>query len=204
MKLYVNPMSPNSRKVSFVAKHLGLGCDVETVDFTKGENRSPEFLAINPNGKIPALKDGEFNLWESNAIMGYLCSKTDTDLWPKSNARYDIGRWMNWELAHWGRWISSYGFQTFLKGMLGMGEPDESAMAEAAGFIAKFGAVLDDHLAKNDYLVGDSPTIADFAVASHLTYRVPAKLPLGDFENITAWEARLNEVPAWRDSAPQM
>lgn len=85
-----------------------------------------------------------------------------------------------------------------------MGEPDEKAMEEAAGFIAKFGGVLDEHLEKNNYLVGDKPTIADFAVASHLTYRVPAKLPLDGFKNILAWEARLNEIPAWRDSAPKM
>ena len=204
MKLYVNQLSPNSRKVTAVAAHLGLDIETHVVDLGKGENRTPEFLAINPNGKIPALTDGDFSLWESDAIMAYLCSKTDTTLWPKTNARYDIQRWMNWELAHWGRWISSYGFETFLRGMFGLGEPDQKAMEEAAKFIAKFGTVLDDHLAKADYLVGDTATIADFAVASHLTYRVPAKLPLGDFANITAWENRLNEIPAWRDSAPKM
>ena len=204
MKLYVNDLSPNSRKVTSVANHLKLDCDIETLDFAKGENRAPEFLAINPNGKLPALQDGDFNLWESNAIMGYLCSKVDTDLWPKTNARYDISRWMNWELAHWGRWISSYGFETFLKGMFGLGEPDEAAMAEAAGFISRFGKVLDDHLSDKSFLVGDTLTIADFAVGSHLSYRIPAKLPLDDFKNILAWEARLLEVPAWRDSAPKM
>jgi glutathione S-transferase len=51
--------------------------------------------------------------------------------------------------------------------------------------------------------VGDGLTIADFAVASHLTYRVPAQLPLASFNNISAWEARLNEVPAWKNSAPK-
>lgn len=203
MKLYINSLSPNSRKVTAVASHVSSDCELEVVDLGKGGNKTPEFLAINPNGKIPALQDGDFSLWESNAIMGYLCSKADTDLWPKSDARYDISRWMNWELAHWGRWISSYAYETFLRGMFGLGDPDEKAMAEAAGFIAKFGKVLDDHLAKNNYLVGNTATIADFAVASHLTYRIPAKLPLDDFKNILAWEARLNEIPAWRDSAPK-
>lgn len=204
MKLFVNSISPNSRKVTAVASHLGIDCEVQTIDLSKGENRSPEFTAINPNAKVPALKDGDFCLWESNAIMCYLASKVDTDLWPKSNARYDIQRWMNWELAHWGRWISSYGFETFLKGMLGMGEPDEKAMAEAAGFVARFAKVLDDHLEKHPYLVDDHLTLADFAVASHLTYRGPAKLPLDEFKHISAWESRLNEVPAWRDSAPKL
>lgn len=204
MKLYINPMSPNSRKVTATAKHLDLDCEIQIIDLANGENKKPEFLAINPNGKLPALEDDGFTLWESNAMMGYLCGKTDTTLWPKSNARYDILRWMNWELAHWGRWISSYGFETFLKGMLGMGEPDEAKMKEAAGFIARFATVLDDHLGAQDFLVGDSLTIADFAVASHLTYRIPGKLPLDDYKNILAWDARLGEIPAWRDTAPQM
>ncbi len=204
MKLYINPMSPNSRKVTAVSHQLGLQSEVQIIDLGKAENRTPEFLAINPNGKIPALTDGDFHLWESNAIMAYLCSKQETSLWPKSNSRYDIIRWMSWELAHWGRWISTYGFETLLKGMFGLGEPDQKVMEEAAGFIAKFGGVLDAHLGKHDFLVDNTLTIADFAVGSHLTYRVPAKVPLDDFKNILAWEARLNELPAWRETAPKM
>jgi glutathione S-transferase len=203
LKLYVNPISPNSRKITSVFDHLGLKGEVQVVDFSKGEHRTPEFLALNPNGKIPALTDGDFNLWESNAIMAYLCAQVETPLWPKTNARYDIMRWMDWELAHFGRWISTYAYETFLKGLFGAGDPDEKVMAEAAGFIARFGKVLDDHLANREFLVGDCLTIADFAVASHLSYRVPARLPLDDFGHISAWEARLNEVPAWRNSAPR-
>ncbi len=204
MKLYVNPISPNSRKVTAVARYLNLDCETNIVDLGKGENRTTEFLAINPNAKVPAMVDGDFALWESNAIMAYLCSKQETPLWPSNNDRYAVMKWMNWELAHFGRWISTYGFETFLRGLLGAGEPDQKVILEAATFIAKFSKVLDDHLVDNKFLVGSEPTIADFAVAAHLTYRIPAKLPLDEFTNITAWEARLNEIPAWRDSAPEM
>lgn len=203
MKLYINPISPNSRKVMAVASSLQLDCEVELVDLAKGENRTPEFLKINPNAKIPALVDGDFMLWESNAIIAYLCSKKDTELWPKSNVRYDVMRWMNWELAHWGRWISTYGYETFLKGILGGGPPDEKILEESARFIKKFATVLDKHLAGQKFLTGDTVTIADFAVAAHLTYRIPAKLPLDEFKNITAWEEALNQIPAWKESAPQ-
>lgn len=202
MKLYLNPISPNSRKVAAVVAHLGLDCETQILDLAKGENKTPEFLRINPNGKIPALSDGELSLWESNAIMAYLCDKANSPLWPQGAERYLVMKWMNWELAHFGRWISSYAFETFLRGILGAGEPNQEAMAEAATFIARFARVLDEHLADRDFLVGDSLTIADIAVASHLTYRMPAKLPLAEFENITAWEVRLNEIPAWKASAP--
>lgn len=204
MKLYITPMSPNSRKVTAVVAHLGLDCETQIVDLSKGENKTPEFLAVNPNGKVPALSDGDFSLWESNSIMSYLCSKVDTDLWPNSDARYDITRWMNWELAHWGRWISTYGYETLLKAMFGQGGPDEAVLKEAGGFIGRFARVLDDHLAKRDFLVGEGLTLADFSVATHLTYRVPAKLPLDGFANIDAWSKRLDEIPAWRESMPSM
>ena len=202
MKLYLSPISPNSRKVSAVQAHLGLECDVQIVDLSNEDNRAPRYLAVNPNGMVPTMIDDGFTLWESNAIMAYMCSKVDTELWPDGNARYDVLRWMNWELAHWGRWLTIYGFEMF-RDKFGMGEVDEKALAAAGAAIARFGKVLDDHLSRRTFLVGDALTIADFAVASHLAYRIPAKYPLDSFKHILAWEARLAEVPAWRDTTPE-
>ena len=94
MKLYTNLFSPNARKVHAVAHALGIDLETHTVDLRAGEQRTPEYLALNPNGKVPTLVDGDTVLWESNAIMCYLAGKGDTDLWPKSAKRYDILRWM--------------------------------------------------------------------------------------------------------------
>lgn len=202
MKLYLSPISPNSRKVSAVKAHLGIECDVQIIDLSNGENRAPKYLAINPNGMVPALTDGDFTLWESNAIMAYLCSKAESDLWPDGNARYDVQRWMNWELAHFGRWLTIYGFEKF-RGKFGMGEPDDKVLAAAGTSIAKFAKILDDHLARRTFMVGEALSIADFAIASHLAYRVAAEYPLNSFKNVLAWEERLLEVPAWRDTVPE-
>ena len=103
MKLYGFPHSPNTWKVRAVAAHLGLRLDFEFVDLTKGQSRTPAFLALNPTGRTPALVDGDFKLWESNAIMQYLASRTTNSLWPdEARARADIMRWQSWQLAHWG------------------------------------------------------------------------------------------------------
>jgi glutathione S-transferase len=75
MKLYHFPRSPNTRKVLAVIVHLGLNTELETVDLLKGEQMKPEFIRLNPNHKTPALQDGDFLLWESNAIMQYLASR---------------------------------------------------------------------------------------------------------------------------------
>ena len=85
MKLYYFP-SPNPQKIRFALNELGLDCETVAVDLTKGEQRSPEFLALNPCGRVPVLVDGELKLWESHAILAYLGEKTGR-LWPTTFGR---------------------------------------------------------------------------------------------------------------------
>ena len=75
MKLYHHPLSPNVRRVRLTAAVLGLELEEQVVDFAKGEHKTPSFLAINPNGALPALVDGDFVLTESRAIMQYLAAQ---------------------------------------------------------------------------------------------------------------------------------
>src|SRR5690242_13589624 len=120
MDFYTNPLSPNCRKVDAVAKQLGLELNYKIIDVRKGEHRTPAYLAINPNGKVPALVDGDIKLWESNAIQCYLAAKLDTEMWPKSPLRYDILRWQAWELAHFGLAARSVTFERLIKRLLGL------------------------------------------------------------------------------------
>ena len=80
MKLHTAPGSPSGRKVQAVILHLKLDVQVQNHDFAKGELRAPEYLALNPNGSVPTLVDGDFVLWESNAIMQYLADKAGDQL----------------------------------------------------------------------------------------------------------------------------
>src|SRR3954470_23409904 len=103
MKLYYFE-TPNGRKPCAVAKYLGLSVDFVRVDLAKGEQRLPQYLASNPNGKIPVLEDGEVKLWESPAIMCYLAHKAGSELWPKDDLlKIDLIRWLNWDTAHFSR-----------------------------------------------------------------------------------------------------
>ena len=96
--------SPNSRKVEAVIDHLGLEVEIVRHDF-RGGLRSPDYLALNPNAKVPTLVDGTFVLWESNAIMQYLADKVGSDsLFPRDpRTRADIVRWQCWELVHFNQ-----------------------------------------------------------------------------------------------------
>jgi glutathione S-transferase len=202
MDFYSNLLSPNCRKVDAVAKQLGIELDTKLVDVRKNEHRSPAYLALNPNGKIPTLVDGDLVLWESNAIQCYLASKKDNDLWPKTNLRYDIMKWQAWELAHFGAATRAIGFERLVKPLLGLGTPNEARCVEEEENVKRFGAVLDGALKGKRFLCNDQLTLADFCVASSLTYAEQARLPIADFTNVRRWLATMDEQPAWRASKP--
>ena len=87
MKLYNANLSPNAMRVRAVANELGIALEVIDVDLRSGGNRTKEFLALNPNGKVPVLVDGDFVLWESRAINAYLATtKPEHGLYPPTPA----------------------------------------------------------------------------------------------------------------------
>lgn len=196
MKLHVFPASPNARKVLVANALLGLNIPVEIVDLPGGGHRSAEFLALNPNCKIPVLEnDDGTSLWESNAIINRMCAETDTPLWPKSNARYDIMRWQFWESCHWSPACTPY-ISRHLFGNEGVD------LEAAAGDFHKYAKVLNDHLEGRDWLVGEAMTTADVSVSAILCYRGPCQYPLGDYENINRWIDKIEALDAWQAANP--
>jgi glutathione S-transferase len=203
MKLYGFPFSPNTWKVRAVAAHLGLPLEDVLVDLGKGEQRAPDYLALNPTGRTPTLVDGDFVLWESTAIMQYLASQKPNALWPDDvRTQADIARWQSWYLQHWSGACNPLLFERFVKSFFNMGPPDAAAVARATTAFHKEAAVLDRHLASRTYLVGEGPTLADFTVVSPFVYAAQGEFPLGDYPHLRGWSARIVAMPAWRDTAP--
>ena len=204
MKLYGFPPSPNTWKVRAVAAHLGLRLDFEFVDLTKGQSRTREFLALNPTGRTPVLVDGDFKLWESNAIMQYLASRTANALWPDdARARADIMRWQSWQLAHWANGCDPLILERVVKAFLNLGAPDAAIVSKGIEVFNNEARMLDAHLAKQQCLVGKEVTLADFSVAAPLFYATEAELPIAPYPHIRDWFARVSALPAWRETAPQ-
>jgi glutathione S-transferase len=202
MKLHGFPPSPNTWKVRAVAAHLGLPLELEFVDLTKP--RSSNYLAVNPTGRAPTLVDGDFVLWESNAIMQYLAGRAANPLWPDdARTRADIMRWQSWQLAHWGKEACEpLIFQRMVKKIVGLGPPDDAIVAKGTEAFHREARVLDAHLAKNRYLVGTELSLADFSVAAPLVYAKEAELPLAPYSHVRDWSARVLALPAWRETAP--
>jgi glutathione S-transferase len=204
MKLYYFPPSPNTRKVHAVAIHLQLPIDLRLVDLQKGEQHHPEFVQLNPTGRTPVLQDDDFILWESTAIMQYLASQVPNSLWSEDpQIRADIMRWQSWQLAHWYSVCQPLQFENFVKSLLQLGEPDLQVVQQTTDRFHKEASVLNNHLANREYLVSNTLTLADFSVASDLTYAIPARFPLENYQHIQAWYARIEQLPAWQQTAPR-
>src|SRR5947207_2221710 len=102
MDLYYGRMSGNSARAFFGLTEIGVSFRPHVLDARGGENKSPEYLAVNPMGKIPSLTDGDFKLWESNAINWYAAEKfPEKRLVPSTpEGRADVHRWLFFQSAH--------------------------------------------------------------------------------------------------------
>ncbi len=111
-------------------------------------------------------------------------------------------RWLTWNSEHFTRHAGELYFQYIIKSKFNLGAPDEAAIEEATGFFKKFAGVLNDHLRGRKYILGDTLSVADFAVGITLPYAQTANIPVAEFPEISRWHARLNEFPAWREPFP--
>lgn len=206
MKLYGFPASPNTWKVRALAAYLKTPLEFEVVDLLTGAQQTPAFLTLNPTGRTPVLVDGDFKLWESNAILQYLASKNPTPLYPNdAKGRADVCRWQCWELAHWGaQACQPLTFENLVKKFVNLGAPDQAVVAKATEAFNKEAKMLDAHLARHKYLVNDTLTIADFTVAAPLFHAQGAGMPVAPYANIGAWFGRVSALPCWNETAPQM
>jgi len=203
MKIHLTPPSPRAIRVLAVLHHLGLDPEITLVDLVGGAHLKPEFAALNPNRKMPVLEDDGFVLWESNAIIQYLAAKSgDQGLWPSEPRRQaDVSRWQCWELAHWGPACGTLVFERFVKQFFGQGDPTPSEVARGEEEFHRYADVLNTHLARRSWLVGDAVTLADMSVGAWLVYS--QYYPVERYGEILRWYEGLAALPAWRKALPQ-
>lgn len=207
MKLHAIRASHNCRRVLATASQLGIELEVVEPSLPSGDLRKPEYLALNPMGKVPTLElDGGGSLWESNAIMHYLASlKPGNALWPEDGLkRAEIARWQFWDANHLSTGTAPLAFQRLFKPMFLKQQPDEAVVEKAIKAFDTYAPVLNGQLEGKRYIIGDDLTLADFSVGASFTYAGPAGAPLDSYPHIKAWLGRLDELPAWKASAPQM
>jgi len=205
--LHGHPYSPNSRKVHWALEEMGAPYVYKTVNLATREQKSPEFLRLNPNGRVPVVVDGEgdngFVLYESNAILWYLADKYDHGhIVPEDLAeRALIDQWMWWQASDLapatGRpWIMKFYHTRF--GAPFDGDKHQHMVQAAASPLL----LLDQHLATRKFVVGERFTIADIALSEFFGLCSEAGIPLGEVPHVSAWFARLAERPGFRKTRP--
>jgi glutathione S-transferase len=205
IELYVFPPSPRAFKVIAAANHLGLDYKLHLVDLRKGEQKSPQYAALNPNMRMPTLRDGDFVLWESNAILQYLaCKRPQSGLLPADErARLDVISWQFWDSSHWDPACSVFAFEYLVKGLLGIGAADPAAVAKGAEMFHRAASVLNGQLAGRKFITGAVLTLADFAIGSGMILAGSAHYPIDSYIEIKRWYSDLSGLPAWQKTLAQ-
>jgi len=201
MRFYDFHESGNGYKIRLLLSQLGLPHERIELDILEGETRTPEFLALNPNGRIPllVLDDGR-TLAESNAILYFLAQRTA--YWPEDRfERAQVLQWMNFEQYSHEPYIAVVRFWTF------SGQLDQHA-AELPERRMRGNAALDvmeAYLAGRPFFVGDRYSIADIALYAYTHVAHEGGFDLTSRPNVTGWLARVASQPgaiAITDAAP--
>lgn len=180
----------------WLLEEIGIEYEQIPIDFRKGENRDPEFLAINPNGKLPALVDGDLVLFESMAINLYLAKKYGGDLYPDNET--DIAL-----TDMWSFWVMSeieYDLLVILLNRRIFAEADrDTDRADRAEKRLKTPMnILNQALEGKNYLLGDSFTVVDLNVAAVFSWCRPARVGLDQWPALKDWLGRCTNRPAFK------
>ncbi len=198
LKIWGRANSSNVQKVLWCCTELGL--DNERIDagLAFGVVDQPDYLALNPNGRVPTIEDDGFVLWESNAILRYLAGKYGgATLWPDDpQARANVDRWMDWQaMSLWPALVPAF------FGLVRTPETqrDGAAIQASVDETTVFARILDGQLAGKEFVVGANFTLADLVlgIIAHRWFTLAIERPA--LANLDAWYGRLNERAGFRE-----
>ena len=197
LKIWGRNSSMNVQKVLWVCTELDIPFERIDLGGPFGGNDKPEYLALNPSGRVPTIEDGETILWESNTIIRYLCTTHGaTHLYPTDPVqRAQVERWMDWQLAMINNSMAALIFGYYRTPP----ERRDLAALEAARLEAlHYWRIIDGHLAGRTYLEGGQFTLADIPVGiwAYRWYMYPIERP--ELPNVRAWYERLAQRPAYQ------
>lgn len=191
MKLYDMELSGNCYKIRLMCALLGLSYESVPIDIWKGEQKTPDFLAINPRGQVPVLEDEQTLIWDSSAILLYLARQYGGETWLPLDAK---------AMAEVMQWLSVsqneilYGLAR-ARAAKKFNRPWDLEQCQALG---KQGlTVMEQHLSDNAWLACPHTTIADIACYPYVALAPEAGVALEDYPNICLWLARIQALPGY-------
>jgi glutathione S-transferase len=202
MKIYGNPISTCTRKVLMALGEKQAAFEFVTLDFAKGEHKSPAHIARQPFGQMPSLEHGEFSMFESRAMMRYIDENFPGQaLQPKDpRTRAHMNQWMCVESEDFTPGMMAVIYQEMFAPMMG-GKTDTTKVEEGKKKLAPVLAVLDKHLSHGGpHIVGDTFSLADISFMPYVEYgmNTSAKDLLLSHTHFAAWWTRISERPTWQ------
>ena len=199
LKIYGSDLSAPCNKVRFAANAMGLKYEYIKVDLRAGEHQKPEFLKINPVGKVPAIDDDGFKLHESNAIIKYLTDKNNSPLYPKDlKERAVVDQWIDFGSMHVGAALSKVINNRIFAPLRNIAV-DENSLKEGLGFLGRFLPIVDEQLSKNKFIAGNKFTLADVNLLALLDPCEIASIDLSKYQNIVKWRETLRKEKFYTD-----
>lgn len=199
IQIYSDPCTINCHKVLAGLEEMKADYKQNFIDYFAGEQKSEEFKKINPHATVPAAKDGDLTLTESNAILQYAADKSGAEtLYPKDlKHRADVNRWLLWEAATWFSVNYVYLVENVVKPLM-KAEPDQKAVDAQAEKFHRGAGIMEEQLGKTKWLTGPNVTIADIAVASPMHLHAASKLPLEKYPNVRRWLGQVEQLESWK------
>jgi glutathione S-transferase len=202
MKLYTSSISHNGKRVRITAAELGIPLEETILNPQKSENRTPEYLKLNPMGKVPTLTDGDFALTESAAILSYLATTKESPLLPREpRAQAEVLRWMFFTSCHLDPFIFIFIVERFFKARRSL-PPDEKLTGYAEEQLKRFVPIIEDRLTGREFLT-DHFSIADIATGCTLELAPVLRFDLAAFPAVRSWLERLQSRESWRAATAQ-
>ena len=192
--VYGDMLSGNCYKIKLLLRFLGLEHRWQHIDILAGQTHSAEFLALNPNARIPVLELSEgIHLWESNAILNYLADGTHF----LPNDRFLRSKVLQWQFFEQYSHEPYIAVARYINKYLGMpAEREAEYEAKRPGGYRAL-TVMEEALAKNDFFVGEQATIADISLYAYTHVAHEGGFELGRFPAINAWFARIEAISGY-------
>lgn len=188
--IYGSPQSSAGR-CFWCLEEAGVEYTAKSIDFRKGEHKSAEFMKVNPNGKVPALTDGDFTIWESLAINNYIAEAYKPELLGSTvQERALVSQWSIWSVAD----LQAPMIQAFIQLVFVPEEKRNQRIIDSAfEKLPTLLSTLENSLADRNFLVADRFTLADLNAAFVVSICDEIKFDLADYNNINEWRARIDE-----------
>ena len=193
LTIYGSDLSGPAIKVRLTASFLGINYKWQIVNLREGEQKQEWFLKINPVGKIPAIDDEGFHLFESNAICKYLCDKHNSSLYPKDvKKRADVEQWIDYISFHIGANFSPVMYNRVFAPRRGI-PVNEKAITDGLEFLKQYFPIIEKQLTQHKYIVSQEISLADIILFSLLEPAEMAQVDLGVYPKLTAWRAEFKK-----------